>query len=81
MKKHGGGRYNYENGDFYDGRWQNNKRHGNGRLIRKSWVIEGVFDKDEVVTGKLSDPQGNHFYSADDPERKQRSGFFLHGKL
>lgn len=29
----GNGKYTYANGDKYDGEWQDNKKHGIGRLI------------------------------------------------
>ena len=30
MKKHGDGKYYYADGNIYEGKWRNNKKHGKG---------------------------------------------------
>ncbi len=42
--KHGQGKLTYPNGDFYDGQWEKNKKHGNGKYF---YAKTG-----EVYTGK-----------------------------
>lgn len=79
-KKNGKGKLYYSNGDVYEGEWVNNKREGSGNFYIKSedTTIEGHFNNDEIVRGKLIDKAGNVYTTLEDDNIPGR---FVSGKL
>ena len=47
--KEGIGKFQYKNGDLYDGEWRDNKFHGRGKLTMSSGTIyEGNFENNKM---------------------------------
>lgn len=60
-KKHGQGKFTFENGDIYDGNWRENKRHGSGKY---QWAKGNIYHGDWVEDkregkGKMEWPDGS----------------------
>ena len=61
-KKHGKGTYYYNNGDIYDGEWEENYRSGKGELnCKKGDLCKGDFAHDELVSGIYVDINGSTY--------------------
>jgi hypothetical protein len=41
--RHGKGVYTYNNGDIYDGEWENNEKHGTGKLTSNGVTTIGIW--------------------------------------
>ena len=70
----------YQNGDFYDGEWINDRRTGRGRIFFKGGLkLAGIFSDDKAEgTAEFEDQYGNVFQTeseelAKSPDKKPRS--------
>ena len=43
-KRHGYGTMNFINGARYEGQWENDEPMGSGKLFKKDYVIEGIWN-------------------------------------
>lgn len=70
----------FPNGDWYEGDWLTNKRHGRGIFFikKENTTIDGTFRFDILIQGKLGDSVGNIFLTVDDDSQP---GKFENGKL
>ena len=82
-KKQGRGFYYYNNGDIYEGDWDENKRHGKGLFTtrRNGETCKGEFVKDEFTTGVYIDSKGSRYKNAEHPDKPALNGFFKKGRL
>lgn len=82
-KMAGKGKFYHINGDIYEGDWVNDKRDGKGKFYVKSddIMIEGEFTNNEIISGKITDKEGNVFTTSKDPKDSHNDGRFLKGKL
>ena len=83
-KKQGRGFYYYQNGDLYEGDWDDNHRHGKGLLnVKKNGEsCKGEFFKDEFITGVYQDSKGSRYKNQEHPDGKASlNGFFKNGRL
>lgn len=51
-KRQGKGKFTYADGTSYEGEWKSDLKHGNGILTTKDDIFDGVWEKDEFISGK-----------------------------
>jgi hypothetical protein len=50
--KDGFGRYQFSNGDIYEGQFSNDTMHGEGKYIHNSTTYEGIFQNGQIIYNK-----------------------------
>ncbi len=81
-RKSGRGFYYFNNGDLYDGDWDDNLKSGKGSLIcKKGDSCKGDWLQDDFVAGVYTDANGSKYKNLDHPDKPQNNGVFQKGRL
>ncbi|XP_066923070.1 MORN repeat-containing protein 3-like [Clytia hemisphaerica] len=69
-QRHGYGTYYYDNGDVYEGHWENDEKHGEGTyLFASGKVLKGFFERDSYIGSVRLSPKKGKKHKKDKVEQ------------